>query len=76
MADYDEENDKDIFEGLDDNDDDDEEADRDSRQSVFQFNNNCPSSPIPDKFSQSKNEVKEKVNGDKKDTPLSNMKKW
>jgi len=46
MADYDKENDKDIFAGFDDNDDDDEEADRESRQNVIKFNNNCPSALI------------------------------
>jgi len=59
MIDYGEENDKDIFGGLDD---EDVEADRESRQCVFQFNNNCPSAPIPNDFSQSKNGEKEKVN--------------
>jgi len=55
MVDYDEENDKDIFGGLDDdNDDDNIEADRESRQSIFQSYNNCPSEPLPDEFPQSK----------------------
>ena len=55
MVDYDEENDKDIFGGLDDDiDDDNLEADRESRQSIFQSYNNCPSEPFPDEFPQSK----------------------
>jgi len=51
MVDYDEENGKDIFGGLDDDNGDDDyvEAHRESRQSVFQINNNCPSAPFPDK---------------------------
>jgi len=49
MVDYDEENDKDIFGGLDD---DQIEAHRESRPSIFQLNNNFPSAPFPEEFVQ------------------------
>ena len=53
MVDYEEENDKDIFGGLDDDIDDDQiEAHRESRPSIFQFNNNYPSAPFAEELVQ------------------------
>jgi len=69
----DEENDVDIFGGLDDdNGEDNIEAHRESRHSVFHFNNNCPSEPFPGEISQSKNQSHPEIKIEKENENANN----